>query len=214
MIFRIIIIFILTNCIVYSVNIKEKNMKQNWERLFKHWSNQKIDFWNNGKLEKFTDKTTCRGATSKDIDKIKNYYSNIPDDLLESLTICNEGNRWFGFNGWGLLYGTNEILETSISFEKSTKNSLGIYKVVEQGIVNPTTLFPKEWIPIFDWNGVYIIAIDMLSKNKGQIIIISIEDSTIRKWTNSYSEWFTLVVTEVLTNGELKTETIESILKF
>ena len=212
MIFRIIVIFILLNSLVYGLNMDEKYMKQNWEKLFTHWASKQIEFWNNGKLEKFTTETTCKGVDSSELDSIKKYYTNIPNALLESLSICNESNRWLGFNGWGLLYGTNEILETSKSFVKSPKSDLGSYKLVGEGITNPKTLFPKEWIPFFDWNGMYIVAIDMLSTNKGQVIIVSIENSMVYKWANSYEEWFELVVSEVLNDGELQSDTIEKLM--
>jgi len=212
MIFRVIIIFLLMNSLVCGLNIEEKKMKKNWEMLFEYWIDKQIEFWNNGKIEKFTVDTKCKGANNSDLDKIKKYYTNIPDELLESLTICNETNGWFGFNGWGVLYGTNEMLDVSVSFENSPKNDLGSYKSVGSGVVNPTTLLPKEWIPIFDWNGNYIVAIDMLSNNKGQVIIFSLEDSAVHKWANSYEEWFELVVSEVLKDGELQPATIDNVL--
>jgi hypothetical protein len=213
MIFKGIILFLLSYNLVYGLNIEENRMKKNWERLFAYWANNQIEFWHNGKIEKFVADTKCVGANISEIDKIKHYYNiNIPNALLDSLLICNESNRWFGFNGWGLLYGTKEMIDTSMSFENSPKNESGFYKFVGMGITNPATIFPKKWIPIFDWNGKYFVALDMLSSNKGQVIIISVEDSVVLKWANSYEEWFEMVVDEVVKYGELRLETMEKLL--
>ena len=191
------------------LNAKEISMNKEWERLFQYWIAKKEKYWHNDKKVQFTTKTKCKGATELELNELKTYFLEIPTSLLESLSVCNESNRWFGFNGWGLLYGSQEIIKTSKSFNNSPMKQGGAYKIVEPGITNPISLLPKEWIPIFDWNGHYIVAIDMLSKHKGQIILISIEDSKVVKWANSYEEWFKMAVDEVLKYGELRLETIE-----
>jgi len=211
-IFRnIIILFLVSNLLYGELNTKESNMKSNWEKLFTYWADKNAKFWHDDKPVIFTKNTTCKGATIAELKEIENYYKVIPSKLIESLTICNESNRWFGFNSWGLLYGTEEMLKVSRSFENSPINSNGSYDNIVGKIRNPDILMPKEWIPIYDWNTDYRVVIDMLSENKGQIIVVFLEDGTLAKWTDSYEEWFELAIDEVLKYGELRVETIEAV---
>lgn len=213
MTFRYVAILLLFTTILNATTLEEQSMKLKWERLFAYWADRQVEFWHDGKIVKFTKDIKCEGADTFDLEKIINFYENIPESFLESLSLCNESNRWFGFDSWGLLLGIEEIIEMSDSFKDSPSHINGSYQIVGEGITNPTMLLPKQWIPIYDWNGNYIVAIDMLSKNKGQIIVFCLEFSTVAKWTDSYEEWFELAVDEVLKYGELRVETIESVLQ-
>ena len=212
MTFKNLILLCLVGSFFNILKAEEIKMRVEWEKLFQYWIAQKVEYWHHDKKIQFTAKTKCKGATKLEIKDLERHFSDIPASLLESLSTCNESNRWFGFNGWGLLYGSHEIIETSKSLDGSCTKQKGIYKIVDHRITNPSCLFPKEWIPIFDWNGDYFVVIDMLSKPQGQIILISFEESKIVKWADSYEEWFEMAVDEVIKYGELRVETIEEVL--
>lgn len=178
-------------------------IEENWERLLKYWDSRNI----------FND-FKCQGASAVEIERVKNYYKDIPESLLKSLAFCNNFKRALGVenDNWGELYDIDNMLEASELYPTFGENDAGWYSDVLGDIKIPDTAMPKEWIPIYDWNTDYVVAIDMLSENKGQIIMFGLEWSMIRLWANSYEEWFEMVVNEVLEYGELRPETLEDVI--
>jgi cell wall assembly regulator SMI1 len=206
----------LTSVNAVESNINKENsmsIQQNWDKLIKYWKNHHGI--------KYRKDFNCQGATEEEFKNLKNMYDVVPTDYLDSLKICatskDKENNFYYFidsSGFGQLYGINDIIQKVSNYPKNTYISdKGAYQFVSGNLKNPPMLLPKQWIPIFDWNGDYIVAIDMLSENKGQIIVFCMEDSTLAKWTDSYEEWFELVVNEVLQYGELRVETIEKVLQ-
>jgi len=200
----IVILLLITSLNAHEREMKPMDINHSWDKLIKYWKNQNI-----------LDNTKCQGANVTEIEKLKNYYKDVPESLLKSLALCNNLERVLGIKNenWGSLYSINYILETSENFSTFEQKSVGYYREVLGNINNPKTAMPKGWIPIYDWNSDYIVAIDMLSKNKGQVIVFCLEFGTVAKWTDSYEEWFELVVNEVLQYGELRVETIEKVLQ-
>jgi len=192
---------------------KDMSVENSWKKLFSYWekdknSMQKIDL-------------KCSGATDIEIDRLKELYDNIPNKYIDSLKICNPTrdenhnyHSWIDKSGWGYLYDINKIISTADTWkEVEWFSKTGIYyDYVFGNVKNPKSSAKKQWIPIYDWNGDYTVAIDMFSKNKGQIIVFCTEDGTLAKWTDSYEEWFELAIDEVLKYGELRVETIEAVL--
>jgi len=209
----IFIVFLILNiCHASSIESKKGNnmsIKNSWNKLTEYWLK-------NGKTY------ACNGINESEIVIIKELYDDIPESYIKSLKICNPIKNengeyfWIDSSGWGILFDAEELINRTKSFRRhefSYKYEMGAYQHVYGDIKNPNTLVPKQWIPIYDWNGDYIVAIDMLSDNKGQIIVFCLEDSIVAKWTDSYEEWFELAVDEVLKYGELRVETIENILQ-
>lgn len=189
------------------------SIQENWDKLLNYWKEHNGTKWGND--------FQCQGATKEQLQALKNLFEEIPEEYLASLKTCavsrDDKGEFYYFidaSGWGQLYGLEDIIKGILDYPKNTYISeKGAYEYVYGNVENPTMLLPKQWIPIFDWNADYTVAIDMLSKNKGQVIVFCLEDSTVAKWTDSYEEWFALAVDEVLKYGELRVETIESVLQ-
>lgn len=200
----IVILLLITSLSAHEkVNIT-MDINDSWDKLIKYWKSQNV-----------LSTVKCQGANITEIERVKNYYGDIPDSLLKSLAFCNNFERALGItsSNWGSLYNIDDMLETSKNFSTFKQENIGYYKEVLGNIKNPKMAMPKEWIPIYDWNSDYIVVVDMLSKNKGQVIVFCLEFGTVAKWTDSYEEWFALAVDEVLKYGELRVGTIESILQ-
>ena len=212
----LLIIYLLSSIALGSEsnNIKGKEMsiKNSWERLLSYWKSDKNS---TQKIE-----IECKGAIDIEINKLKELYDEIPDEYIKSLEICNpisdkneNYHSWVDSSGWGYLHDINRIISLTDNWKKHKFFSeTGVFDYVYGDVSNPKNSALEQWIPIYDWNTDYVVAIDMLSKNKGQVIVFCMEDGTLAKWTNSYEEWFELVVEEVLKYGELRVETIESVL--
>ncbi len=183
-------------------------IEENWNRLLKYWRNK-------------TDKKdlVCTGATDEQIESLKKLHDDIPESYIESLRICNsprdkdgDFHSWLDQSDWGILYDTKKLIEfTNIDRQHGFSHEDGMFEYIKGDVINPKFSSPKEWVLIYDWNTDYTVAIDMLSSNKGQIIVFCREDSSLAKWTDSYEEWFELAVDEVLKYGELRVETIEAV---
>jgi cell wall assembly regulator SMI1 len=213
---------------------------ENWNRLFNFWNKinfndiERFDYENRirigdtlvyteedeQKLKKLISVNREFSPASLDeILKLEEVLNiKLPISFKESLQINDKDiienhNFYPWLGGWNQLFSCKDIINHELELQKYRwfcKN--GSFEYIFGDVENPKYSEPKEWIPICNWNGDYIIAIDMLSKNKGQIIVYSNEDSIVSKWTDSYEDWFKVVVDEVLKYGELRVETIEKIL--
>lgn len=172
-----------------------------WNTLKEHWSN------------KFGKEIQYTPASEIDIKRLQEYYGSVPKDYMDSLSICNPVDQfWLDELGWSRLLNIEESIKINKDFNANELNDPFGYTYIYGEIINPKKIIPKEWILIFEWNMDYFVAIDMLSDDKGQIIVFCIEDATLAKWENSYEEWFAMAVDEVIKHGELRVETIEEVL--
>jgi cell wall assembly regulator SMI1 len=179
-----------------------ESVVDSWNKIQRYWKEKHPDLM----------ETPCKKASKDELDELQKILQvNLPKAFLDNFAICNEGVRhkddsnWFGWFGPESRYIVNKE-------DRSYGDIIYIYKTMNDLYQDE---WNKKWIPFYDWNTNYNLVLDM-SKN-GRVFVFDPEmaepiDKYI--WTNSYEEWLEIVANEVEQYGELRCETIESVLGF
>jgi hypothetical protein len=164
-----------------------KQVKEQWERLFKHYENN------------MTKK--CEGATEEKIREVEETFSlKLPKAFADSFRICDDRyilkDTNLGFFGdWELYSITHEYhgYHNLITLNKDMREYGG----------------KDEWIVFYDYETWFHVILDTKT---GQIYLKAVEDLEYIIWANSYEEWLKIAVDEVIEHGEIRLELIEGLL--
>jgi len=214
------------------------SIEENWQRLYKFWKElsferaKEFDIIRSNSIGDsllYTDEDdeglrnwalfdrVYRAASVDEISTIENSLNvTLPKSFKKRLLInayepYDKAFIYPWLGEWNMMNEPVDIIEQSLDSRKLD------YEVFD----NPKNLPQEEyemwsdkWIVIFDWNGDYLVTMDLREEPEfyGKVLCMCIEDGTIAKWADSYEEWFSLVVDEVLEYGILRISTIEKIL--
>ncbi len=167
-----------------------KNIKKQWERLFKYYE---------GNL---THK--CKGASEEKIIEVeKEFGVTLPKAFADSFRICDERyifnvsekKGWFGehdhYSLTNIFYGGYNLLEANKEVRLYAED------------------WKDEWISFYTYEGWYDAILDT---GTGNIYLKSTTDVEYIIWANSYEEWLEMAVDEVVEHGEIRLEVIEKLL--
>lgn len=213
------------------------SVKANWERLYKFWHELDFDTAKKNDYEIKKSIGDILEFSEDDIERIKDLVSinrefkpasddeilevetklniTLPENFKESLKInAFETNvqdfvyPWLG--GWNILLNCEEMLSFTL---RSRKLDFDVFDNRIE-LNDEYRRWNEKWVIIFQWNMDYFIVLDLSDdpKKYGQVLCLCIEDGSIAKWADSFKTWFEEAVNEVEQFGELRTETIESVL--
>ena len=170
----------------------DKNIKKQWERLFKYYA---------GNLSK-----KCEGATEEKIAEVeKEFGVQLPKAFADSFRICDE--RYI-FNtsekkGW---LGEHDIY----SLNDRKYNWYNLFQVNRQISTYAKDIgWNKNWIQFYDYETWFSAVLDTVT---GKIYCYENETGEYIIWANSYEEWLEMAVDEVLKHGEIRLELIEKLM--
>ena len=179
-----------------------ESIVDSWNKIQRYWKEKQPDLMKN----------PCKKASKDELDELQKILQvNLPKSFLDNFAICNEDLRYENQEKWVSWFGPESryvVNKEDISFN----DLVTIYKEMNDIYREE---WNKKWIPFYDWNGNYNLVLDM--NNNGRIFVFDPEMAEpIDKyvWTNSYEEWLEIVANEVELYGELRCETIESVLGF
>lgn len=169
----------------------------------------------------------CQGASQQELDFLQKQIDvNLDKALLGSLSICAhpdtlDGDRYEWLGDINRLLTINEIVEEYNMFRKFDLQSPDDasrhqYFQIFDGVVAPASMWPKEWIPIFDWDTSYKGVLDMredIGDQKGQILLIAVEGGIIARWADSYEGFLSMAADSVEKYGEMRIQDIEQTLR-
>lgn len=187
--------------IPYDINKPlNESVVDSWNKIQNYWKEKHPDLM----------ETPCKKASKDELDELQKILQvNLPKAFLDNFAICNEDLRYKDQENWVYWFGPES--RYVINKEDNSYNDLvTMYKEMNDIYRDE---WNKKWIPFYDWNGNYNLVLDM--NNNGRVFVFDPEMAErIDKyvWTNSYEEWLEIVAKEVEQYGELRVETIESVL--
>lgn len=213
------------------------SVKENWDRLFKYWDEltfekakeREASFRSrNGDTSEFDSedlqmirkavalKRELTGATEKEITELEHALDvKLPQYFKESLQInctdpVSDGYVYPWLNHSNLLSNCKSMVEFSL--DQRIYNEFPYETILN--LPEDSLQWNEKWVIFFDWNMDYFGVLDLREglDSYGQVLLVCNEDGVIAKWANSYEEWFQMAVEEVLEFGELRLETIESVM--
>lgn len=181
-----------------SIHLYAMDIETTWQKIFEYW-------------EKTAPSSTekCEGATKEELNKL-NMIVETPISLRKSLTICNQSNRkngtlfysWFG--GQSRIFTSKDIINFMIN-ETQYYDIDESYEKVYGNVLNPKSGWPKEWIPILEAFGLFVV-VDLrpnIGNQYGQILLVDPANSVLAYWASSYEEFMTKAMNILYEHGEL-----------
>jgi hypothetical protein len=168
----------------------DKNVKKQWERLFRYYE---------GNLTK-----KCEGATEEKIIEVeKEFGVTLPKAFADSFRVCDERyifntyekKGWFGehdhYSLSGMFYGSYNLLVTN--------KEMRIYD----------DHWKDEWIVFYDYETWFYAILDTKT---GQVYLKSATENEYIIWADTYEKWLEMAVDEVLKHSEIRLELIEKLM--
>jgi len=214
------------------------SINENWQRLYNFWKELSFEKAKEyhiickkpiGERSKYIDEDNERlknwvlfdrefqPAQTEEIVAIENSLNvTLPQSYKESLLInAYEPHDnafvypWLG--EWNMMNEPEDIIEQSMS---NKELDYELFADTKNLVKEDYKMWSDKWIVIFDWNYDYLVTMDLREEPQfyGKVLCMSLKDGTLAKWADSYEEWFSLVVDEVLEYGILRISTIEKIL--
>lgn len=177
-----------------------ESIVKSWNKIQSYWKEKHPDLMG----------TPCKKALKYELDELQKILQvNLPKAFLDNFAICNEDLRYKDQENWVYWFGPES--RYVVNKEDTSFNDLATMYKEMNDIYREE--WDKKWIPFYDWNGNYNLILDM--NNNGRVIVFDPEmaepfDKYV--WTSSYEEWLEIVANEVEKYGELRVETIESVL--
>jgi len=229
---------LIINNICLASDGENMDIENNWNKLHLYWKNLTFE---QAKEQDFLIRKSIGDDLSysdKDIEQLKLLVSaqrefspiglgeiekiekslnvKLPDDYKKSLKINSKEvvkdefvYPWLG--SWNTLHDTSEIIKYSL---RNREMDHEVFQI-RNGLSDEYGFWNKKWVIFFDWNMDFLAVLDLREDEKyyGQVLCLCIEDGSISKWANSFSEWFELSVNETIKHGELRVTTIDNVLR-